>query len=337
MIGAGSFATGTLIGGLRDAGFELAAIASASGLSAESARRQFGFEAAYAQADEVIDRDDLDLIAIATRHDSHAELAARALGAGRAVYVEKPLALDEEGLWLVREAQRRTGAPLVVGFNRRYAPLAAELRRLSGPRLMAYRVNAGPLPTDHWTNDLARGGGRLKGEGCHFIDFLCDQAGSDPVTVSARGFASRPDLPLAATDNFSVEIVFADGGVGTLHYAADAPLGPGKERFESSSPGVYADLEDYRRGRIWRGNKKQRLGGGRQDKGFAAQFRFLAELARGRVEAPPPESFLVSSLATLAAARSLVSGHPETVVLGADHGPESAPQQAVEAVAEPGR
>ena len=79
---------------------------------------------------------------------------------------------------------------------------------------MAYRVNAGPLPRDHWTNDLARGGGRLKGEGCHFIDFLCDQAGSDPVTVSARGFASRPDLPLAATDNFSVEIGFADGGGG---------------------------------------------------------------------------------------------------------------------------
>jgi predicted dehydrogenase/threonine dehydrogenase-like Zn-dependent dehydrogenase len=314
LIGAGSFATGTLIGGLRAAGFDLIAVASASGLSAESARRQFGFESAHARADEVIERDDLDLIAIATRHDSHAELAARALETGRAVYVEKPLALDSEGLLRVREAQARSDAPLVVGFNRRFAPLAAELRALPGPRLMAYRVNAGPLPSDHWTNDLARGGGRLKGEGCHFIDFLCDQAGSDPVAVSARGFGSRPDLPLGATDNFSVELSFADGSVGTLHYAADAPRGPGKERFETSSPGIYAELEDYRRGRIWRGGSKTRLGNGRQDKGFPSQFKFLAELARGRVEPPRPESLWLSCLATLAAARSLETGQPEIVV-----------------------
>jgi hypothetical protein len=101
---------------------------------------------------------------------------------------------------------------------------------------------------------------------------------------------------------------------------------------------VYAELEDYRRGRIWRGSKRQRVGGGRQDKGFAAQFRFLAELARGRVEAPPPGSFLLSSLATLAAARSLESGQPESVVLSAepDRGPESAPAK-VEAMAGHGR
>ncbi|HEY7151541.1 MAG TPA: hypothetical protein VH391_07655, partial [Solirubrobacterales bacterium] len=135
------------------------------------------------------------------------------------------------------------------------------------------------------------------------------------------------------------EVLFADGSVGTLHYAADAPLGPGKERFETSSPGVYAELEDYRRGRVWRGHKKARLGGGRQDKGFAAQFKFLAELARGRVEAPSPESFLLSSLATLAAARSLQSGHPETVVLAgeADHGHDSPPRQTMEAMAGNGR
>ena len=338
LIGAGSFATGTLIPGLREAGLELVAIASASGLSAESARRQFGFESAHADADEVIERDDLDLVAIATRHESHAQIAARALEAGRAVYVEKPLALDADGLRRVREAQRRTGAPLVVGFNRRFAPLAAELRRLSGPRLMAYRVNAGPLPSDHWTNDLARGGGRLKGEGCHFIDFLCDQAAGDPLTVSAHGFTSRPDLPLAATDNFSVEIRFDDGGVGTLHYAADAPTGPGKERFEMSSPGVYAEIEDYRRGRIWRGRHRARLRGGRQDKGFAAQFKFLAELARGRVEPPSPESFWLSCLATLAAARSLETGRPEVVLDGErDRSPAAAARPEVEAVASRGR
>ncbi len=313
VVGAGSFATATLIPGLVRAGFEPVAVASASGLSAESARRRFGFETAHARADEIIARDDLDLVVIATRHDSHAELVARALEAGKAVYVEKPLALDWDQLALVRDAQLRSGAPLLVGFNRRYAPLAAELRRLPGPRIAAYRVNAGRLDRDHWLNDLAQGGGRLKGEGCHFIDFICDQEGSDPLSVSAHGFPSDPALPLAASDNFSVQITFADGGVGTVHYAADAPRGPGKERFETSAPGAYAVIEDFRSGGVWKGGRKRRLGGRRQDKGFSSQFERLRDVVRGEVEAPSPESFYLSTLATLAAARSLETGRPEMV------------------------
>ncbi len=313
LIGAGSFATGTLIPGLVRAGFEPRAVASASGLSAESARRRFGFGSSHSDPGEVIARADVDLVAIATRHDSHAELAALALEAGKAVYVEKPLSLDWEGLSLVRAAQRRSGAPLIVGFNRRFAPLALAVRRLPGPRLMAYRVNAGSLPRGHWLNDLARGGGRLKGEGCHFIDFLCDQARCDPVRVNARGFNSSPGLPLAATDNFSVEIAFADGSVGTLHYAADAPLGPGKERFETSAPGVYAEIEDFRRAGIWRGGRRERLGRGRQDKGFAAQFGHLTKLMRGDADAPMTDGIWLTTLATLAAARSLETGEPERV------------------------
>jgi predicted dehydrogenase len=314
LIGAGSFATGTLIPGMLRAGFEPCAVASASGLSAVSARRRFGFGSSHADPDDIIGRADIDLVAIATRHDSHAELAALALEAGQAVYVEKPLSLDWEGLSLVREAQRRSGAPLIVGFNRRFAPLAVALRRLPGPRLMTYRINAGSLPGGHWMNDLARGGGRLKGEGCHFIDFLCDQAGCDPVRVTARGFSSRPSLSLAATDNFSVEIGFEDGSVGTVHYAADAPLGPGKERFEMSAPGIYAEIDDFRRGRVWRGRRKERLGGGRQDKGFAAQFGYFAKVIRGDAEAPTADGSWLTTLVTLAAARSLETGEPELVV-----------------------
>jgi predicted dehydrogenase len=179
---------------------------------------------------------------------------------------------------------------------------------------MTYRVNAGMLPRGHWLDDLARGGGRLKGEGCHFIDFLCDQAASDPISVTARGFRSRPDLPLAATDNFSVEIGFEDESVGTLHYAADAPLGPGKERFEMSAPGVYAEIDDYRRGRVWRGRQRERLGGARQDKGFAAQFDRIAKVMRGEVDGPATDGFWITTMVTLAAARSLETGAPELVV-----------------------
>ncbi len=313
LIGAGSFATATIVPGLQRAGFDLAGVASASGLTAESARERFGFQSAHADPAEVI-ASDADLIAIATRHDSHAELTAAALGAGKAVYVEKPLALDAQGLAVVEEAARRSGAPLFVGFNRRHAPAAEALRRLGGPRLMTFRVNAGRLPATHWTNDPAIGGGRLLGEGCHFIDFLCDQAGGDPVTVSAHAFASLPDMPLAARDNFSVRIDFADGSVGTVNYAADAPRGPGKERFETSAPGAYGELDDFTSGSIWRGTKRESIGGRRQDKGFDAQYRLFAAVLRGEAEAPPLEGYLISTLATLAAVRSLESGCPETVV-----------------------
>ena len=313
VIGAGSFATSKLIPGLIGAGVEPVTIASASGLSAEDSRRRFGFASAHASVDEVIEHSGLDLIAIATRHDSHAELASRALEAGCAVYVEKPLALDEDELERVVEAQRRSGAPLLVGFNRRYAPLAASLRELPGPRVMSYWVNAGRIGADHWVNDLVLGGGRLKGEGCHFVDFLCDQAAGDPLTVSAAGFPSLPDLPLSACDNFTLQLRFSDGSTGTLMYAADAPVGPGKERFETSTPGGYAVIDDFKRGAIW-APRRRGLGGRAQDKGFARQYAAIAAIAAGEADPPAPDSFVVSTLATLAAARALGTGNPETVI-----------------------
>jgi predicted dehydrogenase len=291
-----------------------AAVASAGGLSAEDLKRRFEFDSSHSDPDELIGRGDIDLVVIATRHDSHADLAARALTAGIAVYVEKPLALDGAGLARVAAAQAASGAPLVVGFNRRYAPLAAQLRELPGPRLMGYRVNAGRLPADHWTNDPQVGGGRLIGEGCHFVDFLCAQASGDPLRVSARGFRSDPSLSLLATDNFSLQIDFSDGSVGTVAYAADSPTGPSKERFEMSSPGVYAVIEDFNEGAIWHGSKRTKLSARTGEKGWREQYEMLAGVLAGKVEPPDPASFYVSTLATLAAARSLGSGQPEPVV-----------------------
>lgn len=314
LIGAGKFASGTLIPGLVGAGLKPGAVASAGGLSAEDLKRRFDFASAHSDPGELIDSGSLDLIAIATRHDSHSELAARALRAGIAVYVEKPLALDAEGLAAVRDAQAATGAPLFVGFNRRHSPLAVELRKLAGPKLMDFRINAGRLPLGHWTNDPAIGGGRLLGEGCHFVDFLCDQADGDPLRVSARGFRSDPSLPLLATDNFSLQIDFSDGSVGAVIYSADSPTGPGKERFATSSPGAFAVIDDFRSGSIWRGAKRTKLGGRTAEKGWAEQYALIASVLAGKGEPPPVESYLISSLATLAAARSLSSGVPEPVV-----------------------
>ena len=313
--GAGAFATSTVIPGLIEAGLEPAAVASASGLSAEDARQRFNFERAEGDGEALLAHDDIELFVIATQHDAHAALAAAALRRGIAVYVEKPLALNLEELAEVQAAQRASGAPLWVGFNRPYAPTARALLGLEGPRLMAYRVNAGRLPAEHWTNDPRRGGGRLLGEGCHFVDFLCSQAGGDPLRVSARGFRSRPELVAIATDNFSLQIEFADGSVGTLNYAADSPKGPGKERFETSSPGAYAVIDDFRSATIWREGGRERSGGRRQDKGWRAQYEAIAAaLAGGGQRTEELDRFFTSSLATLVAARSLQSGEPEPIL-----------------------
>jgi predicted dehydrogenase/threonine dehydrogenase-like Zn-dependent dehydrogenase len=313
LIGAGNFASATIVPGLLAAGLAPGAVASAGGLSAEDLRRRFEFSTSHSDPAEAIASGDIDLVAIATPHDSHAALAAQALSAGIAVYVEKPLALDHEGLAAVQAAQETTGAPLFVGFNRRYAPAAAELRRLPGPRLMAYRVNAGRLPADHWTNDPAVGGGRLLGEGCHFVDFLCDQAPGDPVRVTARGFRSDSALSLQCTDNFTLQLDFSDGSAGTVNYAADSPAGPGKERFETSSPGAYAVLDDFRSSELWRGPRRTKLGGRSTGKGWAQQYEAIAATIAGRAEPAPPEGFYVSTLATLAAVRSLQTGEAEAI------------------------
>ena len=315
LIGAGNFATATIVPHLIAAGLRPAAVVSASGLSAESARQRFEFERALARPEDAMGMDGVDLVVIATRHDTHADLAARSLAAGHATYVEKPLALDAGGLERVRAALADSDAPLWVGFNRRFSPHAdAITERSGGPKLMGFRVNAGPLPPSHWLNDPREGGGRLIGEGCHFIDFLCHIAGSDPVQVTAQGFGSQPGLPIAATDNYMLQIAFADGSVGSVAYAADAPTGPGKERFECSAPNLYATIDDFKQTVVWRGRGKRTIGGRRQDKGFDAQFAGVADVVAGRAEPPSPDSYLVSSLATLAAARSLASGTPQPVV-----------------------
>ena len=127
------------------------------------------------------------------------------------------------------------------------------------------------------------------------------------------GFRSSPDLTLAAADNFSVQIEFADGGVGTVQYAADSPTGPGKERFETSAPGAYGLIDNFGRGEVWRGRDRSRLGGRTQDKGFAGQYELVARVVRGEAEAPRAESFYVSTLVTLAAARSLETAKAEII------------------------
>ena len=192
VLGAGLYANATLLPAIKDlAGIELVGIASSGGLHAEHSGKKFGFKYASSSEDPIINDPAINTVAILTRHDSHAALVVKALSAGKHVFVEKPLAIDEAQLELISaQLQRSDGCLLLVGFNRRFSPLARKLQaslvNRQEPLYAHYRVNAGYIPLNHWTQDPAVGGGRIIGEGCHFVDLITFLVGAAPISVHAR-------------------------------------------------------------------------------------------------------------------------------------------------------
>jgi predicted dehydrogenase/NADPH:quinone reductase-like Zn-dependent oxidoreductase len=301
LIGAGSFAQATIIPALRAAGFRLHAVASATGRSAEAARRRFGFDRALT-VDELLHDPEIGVVIVCTRHASHAALAEAALDAGKAVFVEKPPGLTLDELDRLEAAAGRTGLPLMAGFNRRYAPLASEMRqhvRSRGPFCLTFRVNAGRLPEDHWLNDLDDGGGRLLGEGCHFVDFACWMAGALPDRVSCS-MTAEPDHPLAAGQSFAVTLAFEDASLATVMYCDGGAYGVPKERIEVHAGGRSAILNDFRTLTLVDGRRARSRRSRSQDKGHRRQFALLRELVDGRWQPDPPDQ-LASMRVTLTA------------------------------------
>jgi predicted dehydrogenase len=308
VIGAGSFARSILVPGLARAGATLSAVASEGGLTAADAAARFGFERA-ATAAEILADDRVDGVVIATRHSSHAALTAAALRAGKAVFVEKPLALTDVELSEVSLALPH-GTFLMVGFNRRFAPFVPDLVDLlqsSAHRQMAIRVNAGRLPDDHWLHDPLVGGGRLLGEGCHFIDLLMHCMGTRLEAVHAFA-APHAQRALECSDEFSVSLRFADGALGTLLYTAEGDRRMGKERIEAFAAGQSLAIHDFRRLERFRNGRrcevKRRPGKGHQQE----LERFLA-VCRGQAEPPDVSTYIAATQATIAAAASLRAGH----------------------------
>ncbi len=306
LVGAGAFARGTLLPALQAAGATLGAVASERGLSATDVADRFGFERAGSVEDILAD-DSLDAVVIATRHAGHGALTLDALRAGKAVFVEKPLALTHAELDAIEAAVGEQ--LLMVGFNRRFAPMTASLRDvLAGVpgRVIHARVNAGPLPPDHWMHDPREGGGRLLGEGCHFVDLLGWLLGSHAVEAHCVA-VPQPERPLECSDAFTATLRFADDSVGSILYAGNGNARLAKERIEAFGGGVSAVLDDFRRLEIFAGGRKQ-VTKAAQDKGHRAELaRFLAAL-RGDEPAPSASSYFASTRATLALVDSLAVG-----------------------------
>ncbi len=252
VVGAGGFATGTLLPIIRDLGdaYTLAAVVTRQGHNAVNVARQFGAAEAATDFDAVIGDPNVNAVMIATRHHLHGPMVVAALRAGKHVMVEKPLCLQRDELAAIEEfyAAAGDGAPLLMtGFNRRFSPYAAALRQATvgraGPMIVNYRVNAGYIPLDHWVHG-AEGGGRNLGEACHFYDLFTSLTGSRVETVDAR--AVRPGTGhYRRNDNFVATITFADGSLATLTYTALGSADHPKERLDVYVDGKVLSVEDY--------------------------------------------------------------------------------------------
>jgi predicted dehydrogenase len=307
LVGAGSFGRRILLPAIKEAGAELVAVATESGLSATDVATRFGFQRA-GQAEEICQADDVDAIVIATRHSTHASLAASALRAGKAVFVEKPLALTWEQLTEIEEALADSSL-LFVGFNRRFAPLTERLREAvgrGGAPVVVVRVNAGRLADDHWLNDPKDGGGRLLGEGCHFVDLITHLVGAPATAVQAFSAAAPGTAPELA-QSFVAQLRCANGAAGSIIYSSEGDRRLPKERVEVFRGGVAAVLEDFRLLEVYDGGKKRSLRGA--DKGHRSEMDAFLKAVRERTfDRHLLDSYLDSTRATLALADSLRSG-----------------------------
>lgn len=300
-VGAGNYASRMLIPAFNASGAVLHSIASAGGTNAVVHGRRTGFAHATSDTDGLIANPDIDAVAIVTRHNSHARLTAQALRAGKHVFVEKPLALTLEDLEGVKAAHAASGRHLMVGFNRRFAPLVQTMKRLletvEAPKSFVMVMNAGAIPADHWTQDPAVGGGRIIGEACHYIDLMRFLAGAPIVSVQARRMGDT-DAEAVTEDKAAITLGFEDGSFGTIHYLANGGASFAKERVEVFAAGRTLQLDNFLklRGFNWPGFKKQNLW--RQDKGqtpCAAAFVKAVELG-GTAPIPAVDLFEVAKV-----------------------------------------
>jgi predicted dehydrogenase len=313
LIGPGNFASKMIVPAFTQAGARLEVVGGGSGPSAEAATRERGFARMASSAGDVITDEAVDVVAICTRHASHAELARQALEAGKHVFCEKPLALTVDELSEVMSAARDSPGLLLVGFNRRFSPFLREARsHLSAahaPVTVQYRVSAGRLSPDHWTHDLSQGGGRILGEVCHFVDCLTFLAGSPIASVHAAAHRA-PDVPVQGADNVVVTLVFESGSVGTITYSADGAPKVGKERLEAFAGDRTVLLDDYMRLELHAGGRAtEQRKTKTQDKGHRAEARSLLDAIRHGGTSPIPLDELENvSAATLAVIESVRTG-----------------------------
>ncbi len=313
-IGAGVHALSSLYPHLPQLPVNLRGLATATGLSAHSVAKKYGF--AYCTTDyrKILEDPDISMVVIATRNDMHAPMVVEALEAGKSVFVEKPLATAPEELRNVVDAWKAHDGDVMVGFNRRHSPLSLRMKAFfanrGSPMVIHYRVNAGQIPADHWVHDEEQGGGMLISECCHFIDYMQYLTGARPTQVFARGI--EPTGVTSKYDNFQAMLSFDDGSIGTVTYTTLGDRAYSKETVEVFCSGTVGRITDFRDLRLMKDGKAEtEKRWFSQDKGFVEE---LLSFTRGEGFDFPGS--VATTLATFRAWESIDSGRPVAVDTG---------------------
>lgn len=314
-IGAGSFAQSYLIPNVKAGNGSLDTVVTTKGITAKNVAEKFGFNKASSDASDVYTNPEINTVFIATPHNTHAKYVIEGIKANKHIFVEKPLAMNYEELEEVKKTYNEGSSKLMVGFNRRFSPVANEIKnRLKGanePLVMNIRVNAGNIPKDHWTQLEEIGGGRIIGEMCHFIDLMQFFTDEKPVSVYANCISSV-NSKIKTDDNISVVVKFKDGSVGNLVYVANGDKSLPKELIEIYCAGKVGIINDFRGGVFHSGNKAEKLklnGKGHKQEVIAFIDSLMSE------ESSPInfESIYNTTLVTFKIQDSLKTGLPQII------------------------
>lgn len=305
LIGAGSFGQNFLIPALKDHA-KFIGVATSRSNNARNIADKYGFNYCTGNADEIISDPAIATIFIATRHNTHAGYVMEAMKAGKNVFVEKPLCMNENELEEIKTQYVKSQVSVMVGFNRRFAPFIQQLKKSMNdatPKAINYRINAGIVPPEHWVHDLAVGGGRIIGEACHFIDLCMFLAGATITSVSAKSMND----PHSLTDTVAISLQFANGSIANISYFSNGNKNLPKEHLEVFSGGVVSVMEDFKSLTVFGKTKKENSG--TQDKGHKAEVAaFMHAVKNGN---PAPISFddlYTSTLSTLKVLESIARG-----------------------------
>jgi predicted dehydrogenase len=299
MIGAGNFARSLIMPALNKLkGFEPVGICTATGVSAHAAGKKLGFKYITTDSDEIFGHPEINAVIITTRHNTHAEFVIKALKGGKHVFVEKPLCIKETELEEIKDfylslAARRSLPPLLmVGFNRRFAPLIVRMKEIAKdmPMAVTYRVNAGAVSMDAWVQDMETGGGRIIGEVCHFIDACSFLTGSEPVSVYA-GCVRKDDKSMPDEDNASILIKYRNGSTATINYLSYGSRQVPKEYIELFSNDITIQMNDFRDLLVYKGNKTERVRNANQDKGFVNELTAFRNAINNGIAPVPFEAY----------------------------------------------
>ncbi|MGH2646464.1 MAG: Gfo/Idh/MocA family oxidoreductase, partial [Ginsengibacter sp.] len=316
-IGAGSFAKSYLIPNVKSLGASLDTVVTSKGITSKNVGEKFGFSICSADVKDVFGNENINTVFIATPHSSHAVQVIESLQAKKNVFVEKPLAVSEEELNEIIEAKAKNNFPLMVGFNRRFAPICVsikqEFKNADEPMVVNIRVNAGFIPRDHWTQIPEIGAGRIIGEMCHFIDLIQFFTDSEPVKVYADCIQSDNEK-LKLDDNISIIIKLRNGSIGNLTYIANGDKALPKEHIEVFGAGKAAIINDFQKGSFYSGNKMKALKS--LGKGHKQEVQsFLSALNEGKDAPINFRSICLTTITTFKITDSLKTGLPQEIYI----------------------